>query len=1118
MEKATNYRSTHNTNDFVLNWIQFSKELIQGAPHATADNNDLQETPPPLHMESSSLDYQDWNPQDWTQATALLSEVRQCLELLPAQQQQQHAEYGPSVSTILELAFGVLDRQCVELEKLQDTERLERLRQWEPGLIHLLLMEWRNYCMSFNKKTTVSSTNSKSVIRGRGSNAKHNNKLSTKLSPQSIFNRVQNYHHVGLRCTVQDGRSSTATPYNIIFHALVQGKDDQSGRKALVGEELFEQMLSKAQLNPDSHPHPDELTVRNMVELWASKGRLQDRPPPHERALAHLRQLQRWWKEAENQADNSTGLVHRESMMKPTLSLYCAIMEAYSRYISSPSVAFDHIEALYREMKESDHFEQHEWTPVIYTRICHALANCDSPSAPDAARRVLNQMVESIVLPQLYQSSTDDNNKTAGHQRVSTFKTDTSRPGHPPLQHAFSAVITAYGRAERADDAQELFDTMVRLSQQQQQVQGRKSASISDLAPDLICWNSLIWAHARVGNSRQVESLVVRMVEESLGDEIDQNTWNGLIVSLAESSDPKTASRQIALIMERLQTRENRNDDGGVKRLPISMYKTLMSCYARFKSDEGASKAQELFDWLQEHEDPKLHPTSETYLSLIFAYKYAGNAQKSETALRELCDLVKQQQEHKGGEERMSKLFTLEPVYFDVAMQAWTQIKGHLYEKPLTIAKNVQRIFDWMKEVDVLPNLVNYNTLLWAWARASSFSAAHRFFVNNGEETRELVVEHLFQQMQEQSDHSLQPDTRTYHAVLYGLFQSPYLDAMSRAEEFFDNTIGVEYKNFKMYDIYMEGWSKVGRPDKVEAVFHEMLEKNKQERERFKQQQTEHDDGKLDRKLSSHRHQGHPEHPPFRLYVTRLKAWAHAGNPEMTTRVLHDMIEGYQNGWLNHPPSIESFHAVLHAWLQADRPNSAPTAEAGLQQLLQEGQEAVDAIVPLPDSRCFLTVISAYAKSKLRNRGEKAWILLQKLKELEAEQRTKETPVPAFNKDSVRDSYQVPSSAKRQLQADLQIYTEVTVALLQSMAQERALGHNKSSSHCPEERVKQILGELRAKPKEFWLVPRTNMLMRKIHDVLIETDRFHNLRSHWPDVESTWTRAKFESPGQHHQR
>ena len=146
--------------------------------------------------------------------------------------------------------------------------------------------------------------------------------------------------------------------------------------------------------------------------------------------------------------------------------------------------------------------------------------------------------------------------------------------------------------------------------------------------------------------------------------------------------------------------------------------------------------------------------------------------------------------------------------------------------------------------------------------------------------------------------------------------------------------------------------------------------------------------------------------PDARSYNACLQAWSKDRDPERTAKVLQEWTAACDSGMVvDAMPSTKHFIAVLHAWLWPDHPKSAQKAESGLRQMIQLAHES-PSVVPSTkttlskeastrwfdchhDSISYTSIISLFAKSDLLDAGLEAFRLLNEMKELISNTRTK---------------------------------------------------------------------------------------------------------------------------------
>lgn len=106
-------------------------------------------------------------------------------------------------------------------------------------------------------------------------------------------------------------------------------------------------------------------------------------------------------------------------------------------------------------------------------------------------------------------------------------------------------------------------------------------------------------------------------------------------------------------------------------------------------------------------------------------------------------------------------------------------------------------------------------------------------------------------------------------------------------------------------------------------------------------------------------------------YNTLLGGWARLSNtmrseiPLKSETILRDMMESFEDGIQNAAPDVMSFNAVIKAWANTKRPNSASRSEWWLRRMIREsknaaGDEENTASVPEPNAHTYNLVMEAY--------------------------------------------------------------------------------------------------------------------------------------------------------------
>ena len=345
-----------------------------------------------------------------------------------------------------------------------------------------------------------------------------------------------------------------------------------------------------------------------------------------------------------------------------------------------------------------------------------------------------------------------------------------------------------------------------------------------------------------------------------------------------------------------------------------------------------------------------------------------------------------------------------------------------------------------------------------------------------------------------------EPTATTIQAALWGMARSPDPHTLEQAEQFFQKFIAlIEHQHSHassalggttmemktttralsraLYETLMKIWTKHKRTEKVEQLFQEL-------------------------QLQLHSSSESPiVMDEERLHVTRLQAWSHAGNPEMTLLALHEwMSQAAQaqsetshtesetalpqepnqsrNQRSLRPPGTFALNAVLGAWTKSTRSDSAQQADQYLEQHLQsgssEGNDDSETEKNLsswcaPNLASYCTVISAHAKSGSPTAGTRALYWLRRMQS-DACSATRTTPaiestMGSYDDDEIdhiqgldsnhnleegqngeKEGIKPPPSESVALEPNFLIYAEVIAALIRSCAVQRSQIHGNPES------------------------------------------------------------------------
>ncbi|KAL7574052.1 hypothetical protein ACA910_015630 [Epithemia clementina (nom. ined.)] len=938
-------------------------------------------------------------------------------------------------------------------------------------------------------------------------------------------------------------------------------QQQQQQAAARLGEAIVQQMLQKAATTTTTtaalsspqkyyyfHVHPTATTIYHVVQLWAQCA------IPHvsaQRAEYFLDLLQQWYHDSQQQQlqqQQQQQYPQHSQFLRPTPNLYCAVMEAHSRS-SPPHVALPRIQELWIQLKKQQQQQQQqqheqEQNPSaimatttkrrqrraakdnehddnvldskIYNRVCHAMGLCRHPEAPDAARAVLDELLG------LYHSFSirnvdAPNDRCLQQQQQQQRREELER--FQPTTHIYSSVISAYGRAGRVQEAQALMDAL--------RYQGQTNDA---LRPNVVAYSALIWAYAHAKDAVGAESVLSQMMQDmqqshahngnkndSWHAQVNAQTWNGILVSWAQSGDPQ-ATERMTLLLDRLETVDLQQQEGVKPWVTVDSYNILLSCHAAQQPKENAVKgalaAEALVQWMEtrsdSHQYRQLRPNGDTYMNLLLAWRNAGDPQRCQALLDQFLLKVK-----KGLLDKSC----IDQRHFSIVVDAWANSNNP------QAAQNAQAIVDnMMIPLGVRPETVCYTSLLWAWARST------------GKTDPAVPMERIYQQMlhqwQNQGDVYAAPNSLTLNALCFGLSQSSDPTALERAHQYLadlQHHMGgrmanvVKLPSLPISNTLMAAWSKRHRPDRVERLFQEL--------------QTAFDQtGDSDFK------------PDLWSFTSRLHAWSKVGNAKQTTQVLQEWIAEAETPTTARTPTSltmitkESFHpgtqafnAVLHAWALNNRPDAA---ERGLRQMIAYAQaQRFDCA---PDKISYTMVISAYAGAAWKanhrtfvvdNEGDDKGGVEDDCTASNSKHDGLSPKTPTAGAHALRLLNELKEAAKKQqkeqlkvsskltLEPDFVTYSQVIVALLRSSTSHSS-SNNGGASTVDMDTIRpihQLFQELQSKEPSFWTQgdkKRTDMLFEKIRQTIrncgIPASLAHDLLSEWNGLELQ-VRAKMNS-------
>lgn len=654
-----------------------------------------------------------------------------------------------------------------------------------------------------------------------------------------------------------------AITYTVMLDLLRHGVED-ADQALRMGSDIFDRLLVLSQDNAfDSEYHPTYLTVLKMTRLWARTGF----PEAADRISQLVHKLLKWYQET------------RRPDLRPTLKLYTALLRVPMTSKSPVTQRLPLVEAAWEACKrgEIDVYVQ------TLNEILQSLARTKQVEAANLAHTIFVELLRAY---------------RQGHENCR------------PDQFTFLAVISALGRTGKTVQAEEVMSQMEDMYYE---------TSEPTLRPNKACYTALIWAYVKAGDSAKAEATLLRL---SKLERLDTDSWNGVLASWVQAGTDDAVERT-ATVVKWLQ---DQHPDGEKEDLPITTYNTLMGNYAKSENpQQGVRLASDLFAWLQEHENKRLRPNGITYLSMITAWRNAGNPSQAEAAL-----LLATQQ---------SPAVELDARHFNICISSWAESKDK------QAVRKGEAIAQAMEGFGVSPDLVTYNALIKAHSRhGNPEDGARKCLALLRKAQEEAITGRLTQR----------PDLFSYNTTMAVMSRVGSRSVLSRSMSLFQEMQNERIQPDRAtYNNLMSIYARLGEPDKVEQVFRRMEAASDAGDDSVK--------------------------PHFQTYTTLLQAWSKMGEPEKTLSVLEEMLERYESGRLDRRPASRDFDTVLQAWLRSGRPDAAAEALKGLETMEELAkQQRFDCV---PNIYSYNTVLSAFAKTESTNAGTNALALLRRMQD-----------------------------------------------------------------------------------------------------------------------------------------
>ena len=256
-------------------------------------------------------------------------------------------------------------------------------------------------------------------------------------------------------------------------------------------------------------------------------------------------------------------------------------------------------------------------------------------------------------------------------------------------------------------------------------------------------------------------------------------------------------------------------------------------------------------------------------------------------------------------------------------------------------------------ELDTMPNVVSYTTVINCWAKARK---------QGGTERAESILCAMLKHF-DSGEPNTKLDVVSYNSVINCWAKSRQQEGAERAKSILRemqdrHKAGDEVlkPNVTSYNLVINAYVTRGKAEKAEALLNEMCIAFVHDKESVK--------------------------PNVRSFNTVLDAWSKSASreaPQRAEEILSIMIKHFKSGELDTKPNYVCFTNVIKCWAKSRQKGAAERAEALLDEMyiaFVNGNESVK-----PDVRSFFTVLDAWSKSASREAPQRAEQMMSRMRQ-----------------------------------------------------------------------------------------------------------------------------------------
>lgn len=489
----------------------------------------------------------------------------------------------------------------------------------------------------------------------------------------------------------------------------------------------------------------------------------------------------------------------------------------------------------------------------------------------------------------------------------------------------------------------------------------------SQVRPDALTYQGVIYTWAAAGKPYEAEGLLRRMYSEYLeGDEKvrpELHTFTTVIFAWAKSGRPEAAERaeeilnamkQVGPQYRREQARFGGRDPREALEADTPCMNAVLSCYARAKTRAAAQRAEQI---LQEMKRAGPWVDIESYNMVVKAWASVGNAERAEALLDEAYQVYV-----KGNRRMMPSTDICTTV-----IAAWAQSRApNKVERAQAV---MSKMNDWNgleSALNLRPGIETHNALLNCIANST-----HNH--DSRGQAPALQADQMLQQMKaanREDASNVRPNRNSYTTVMHAWAR---IGRVEKAQAIFRDMLSDYHENgnesakpdLRAFNAVLASFAKSDIPEAPEKSCEMLVQMQRLGEDDFSIQPDVYSYSSVLACLA--------RNVPRRKQASKQTELA-----VQAERILADMQTRFEAGDVKARPNTVVYNCVLNAWALAGPPERA---ESLFQRMYEDYVDGNTGAKPSCDT--FNTLIKAWAFSRQKESPQKAVEILQRMEELQ---------------------------------------------------------------------------------------------------------------------------------------